>query len=186
MWGLGRPEDEQATYRALLSIRNSCVTVAGIQVCGRAASQDSLRLQGGVCVLCRVRSAAVTYAGGGGDAPRPVLLSLGRVACGPDRERPTKQCYHTKQVTKKLSFTDVRTIYCTHDSPDVVGMVVGPTTSGDRRGERAAALPPAVLALALHRHITQHAMSTRRPAGTPNLQRILFHTPSFSFRSHIL
>ena len=101
---------------------------------------------------------------------------MSRVPCGPDRERPTKQCYHTKQVTKKLSFTDVRKIYCTHDSPDVVGMVVGPTTSGDRRGERAAAHPPAVLALALHRHITQHAMSTRRPAGTPNLQRILFHT----------
>jgi hypothetical protein len=38
----------------------------------------------------------------------------------------------------------------------------------------------------LHRHITQHAMSTRRPAGTPSLQRILFHTPGFSFRSHIL
>ena len=61
---------------------------------------------------------------------------------------------------------------------------VGPT-SGDRR-ERAAAHPPAVLALSLHRHITQHAMSTRRPAGTPSLQRILFHTPGFSFRCHIL
>jgi hypothetical protein len=78
MWGLGRPEDEQATYRALLSIRNSCVTVAGIQVCGRAASQDSLLLQGGVCVLCRVRSAAVTYydAGGGGRTPRPARTAL--------------------------------------------------------------------------------------------------------------
>ena len=107
MWALGRLEDEQPTYRALLSIRNSCVTVAGIQVCGRAASQDSLRLQGGVCVLCRVRSAAVTYAGGGGDAPRPggpVRTALAGpcrgVWTGPSRERPTKQCYHTKQVTK--------------------------------------------------------------------------------------
>ena len=61
MWGLGRPEDEQATYRALLSIRNSCVTVAGIQVCGRAASlaasQDSLRLQGGVSACCVLEAA---------------------------------------------------------------------------------------------------------------------------------
>jgi hypothetical protein len=111
MWGLGRPEDEQATYRALLSIRNSCVTVAGIQVCGRAASQDlvsDFKAVSACCVLRRMR-----YAGGERDAPARALLSAGavtRVACvDRDRERPTKQCYHTKQVTKNAAHSHRRT-----------------------------------------------------------------------------
>ena len=96
MWGLGRPEDEQATYRALLSIRNSCVTVAGIQVCGRAASQDLVSDFKAVSACCVLRRMTVCRTRRGGDAPaRTVLARLGSGAacrvCGPRDREPARR-----------------------------------------------------------------------------------------------
>ena len=149
VWGLGRPEDEQSTYRALLSIRNSCVTVAGIQVCGQAASQDLVSDFKAVSACCVLRRMTVCRTRRGGDAPARALRSLGSGAacrvCGPTVNRPDETMLpHQTSNQKRCSFTPtcrqyiVPMIRRTSSASSSVTGEVGPTRRGSARACRGA------------------------------------------------
>ena len=110
------------------------------------------------------------------------------VCCG------AKQCYLTKPQSSTTN--TLITSVCANDGqsgrPNIWGLRGGgaprerPRVNGKTGTRRSASRDrPAILRTACT-DTSHHAMSTRRPAVPPSLQRILFHNSCFSFRSHIL